>query len=72
MNQYREGKVKRTLNKGVKENLKPYAYKQSEVSYETDGVPIEECAGDLMYVARLSEYGAIAKASLNRAFSLMH
>ncbi len=52
--------------------MKPYAYKQSEVSHETDGVPIEECAGDLMYVARLSEYGAVAKASLNRAFSLMH
>ena len=34
--------------------MKPYAYKQSEVSYETDGVPIEECAGDLMYIARLS------------------
>ena len=29
-NKYREGKVKSTLNKGVKENLKPYAYKRSE------------------------------------------
>jgi hypothetical protein len=28
--QYREGKVKRTPARGVKENLKPYAYKQSE------------------------------------------
>ena len=36
--------------------MKPYAYKQSEVSLETDGVPIEECAGDLMSVARLSFY----------------
>ena len=35
--------------------------------YETDGVPIEECAGDLMSVARLSKSGAVAKASLNRA-----
>ena len=30
MDKYREGKAKRTLVKGVKENLKPYAYKQSE------------------------------------------
>ncbi len=30
MDQYREGKVKRTLNKGVKQILKPYAYKRSE------------------------------------------
>ena len=52
--------------------MKPYAYKQSEVSFETDGVPIEECAGDLMYAARLSEYGAVAKASLNRAISCLH
>ena len=29
-NQYREGKVKRTLNKGVKKTLKPCAYKRSE------------------------------------------
>ena len=52
--------------------MKLCAYKQSEVSYETDGVPIEECAGDLMSVARLSESGAVAKASLNRAFSCWH
>ena len=37
VNKYREGKVKSTLNKGVKENLKPYAYKRSEPS--GDGVP---------------------------------
>ena len=30
VNKYREGKVKSTLNKGVKQNLKPYAYKRSE------------------------------------------
>ena len=30
MNQYREGKVKRTPARGVKEYLKPYAYKQWE------------------------------------------
>ncbi len=34
--------------------MKPCAYKQSELSSESDGVPIEECAGDLMSVARLS------------------
>ena len=33
MNKYREGKVKSTLNKGVKQNLKPYAYKRSESRY---------------------------------------
>jgi len=30
VNQYREGKVKRTPNRGVKYNLKPCAYKRSE------------------------------------------
>ena len=30
VNQYREGKVKRTPARGVKEYLKPYAYKQWE------------------------------------------
>ena len=50
--------------------MKPYAYKRSEVPFGTDGMPIEECAGDLISVARLSfEYGAVAKASLNRASS---
>ena len=34
--------------------MKPYAYKRSEVFIKTDGVPIEECAGDLMLAARLS------------------
>ena len=48
--------------------MKPYAYKRSEVPFGTDGVPIEECAGDLISAARLSlNNGAIAKASLNRA-----
>ena len=32
MDQYREGKVKSTVNNGVKENLKPCAYKRSERS----------------------------------------
>jgi hypothetical protein len=30
VNEYREGKVKRTPVRGVKEILKPFAYKQSE------------------------------------------
>lgn len=30
VNKYREGKVKSTPIRGVKENLKPNAYKQSE------------------------------------------
>ena len=30
MDQYREGKVKSTPNRGVKKNLKPYAYNLSE------------------------------------------
>jgi len=34
--------------------MKPYAYKLSEVPFGTDGVPIEECSGDLMSLARLS------------------
>ena len=38
MYQYREGKVKRTPFRGVKETLKPYAYKRSEPHWG-DGVP---------------------------------
>ena len=30
MNQYREGKVGRPPNRGVKKNLKPFVYKRSE------------------------------------------
>jgi len=36
--------------------MKLCAYKQSEVAFATDGVPIEECAGDLLLAARLSFY----------------
>jgi hypothetical protein len=43
VNKYREGKVKRTPARGVKENLKPAAYKRSEAYalFEgmADGVP---------------------------------
>ena len=44
-NEYREGKVKSTPARGVKESLKPSAYSQRGVCFlgeETDGVPIEE------------------------------
>ena len=43
MNQYREGKVKSTPVRGVKEYLKPYAYKQWEgyAGISSNGVP--EC-----------------------------
>ena len=39
VNQYREGKVKRTSFRGVKQILKPYAYKRSEHPMRCDGVP---------------------------------
>ena len=39
VNKYREGKAKRTLIKGVKQNLKPTAYKVSEPAQAGDGVP---------------------------------
>lgn len=40
MNKYREGKVKSTVNNGVKQNLKPCAYKRSESAARSDdGVP---------------------------------
>ena len=40
MNQYREGKVKRTPVRGVKEYLKPYAYKQWEAVYRGACSPV--------------------------------
>ena len=39
VNQYREGKVKRTPVRGVKQYLKPYAYKQWEPGQPGDRVP---------------------------------
>ena len=37
-----------------------------------DGVPFAEWTGELLYYARLSwKDGAVAKASLNRAISMM-
>jgi hypothetical protein len=45
VNQYGDGKVKRTPARGVKENLKPCAYKRSEgdaARRDPDGVPFGE------------------------------
>ena len=39
MDQYREGKVKSTPDRGVKQFLKPFAYKRSELPFGSDGVP---------------------------------
>ena len=39
MDEYREGKVKSTPRRGVKEILKPCAYKRSEHPLWCDGVP---------------------------------
>ena len=39
MYEYREGKVKSTPRRGVKETLKPCAYKRSEHHVWCDGVP---------------------------------
>ena len=39
VNQYREGKVGSTPNRGVKENLKPFAYKRWELPSGSDRVP---------------------------------
>ena len=37
--QYREGTVKSTPTRGVKQYLKPCAYKRSELLFSSDGVP---------------------------------
>jgi hypothetical protein len=42
VNQYREGQVKSTPVRGVKENLKPCASRLSERARVRDGVPIGE------------------------------
>ena len=39
MDKYREGKVKSTSSRGVKQTLKPCAYKLSEPHPWGDGVP---------------------------------
>ena len=71
MDKYREGKVKSTLNKGVKQTLKPYAYKRSEpISWVTACLLHNEPTSYTL-LARLSDISHVsgAKASLNRALS---
>ena len=70
MNKYREGKVKSTLNKGVKENLKPCAYKRSE-SYGMTACLLHNEPTSYSSLARLRTLRSVAeaKASLNRALS---
>jgi hypothetical protein len=69
VNQYREGKVKSTLNKGVKENLKPYAYKRSELLSAVTACLLHNEPTSYSSLARLRNLSSAAgaKASLNRA-----
>jgi hypothetical protein len=59
VNKYREGKAKRTPVRGVKENLKPTAYKRSKayipIRKMADGVPFAWWASELSYMARLRD-----------------
>ena len=71
MNQYREGKVKSTLNKGVKQTLKPYAYKRSESCDRMTACLLHNEPTSYSLLARLIDVSQVsgAKASLNRAYS---
>ena len=72
MNKYREGKVKSTLNKGVKENLKPYAYKRSEsrlIGMTACLLHNEPTSCTSLARLRYASTGTGAKASLKRAYS---
>jgi len=53
VNQYREGKVKSTPERGVKEFLKPCVYKQGKLhgASRSYSVPFASLIGDLMDVA---------------------
>ena len=69
MDQYREGKVKSTANSGVKQYLKPFAYKRSERLRAVTACLLHNDPTSCSSLARLSvdRRGAEAKASLNRA-----
>ncbi len=68
MNQYREGKVKSTPTRGVKQILKPDAYKQSEPERVTAYLLYNGSA--TLSLEQLKPIGVgAAKASLNRATS---
>ena len=70
MDQYREGKVERTPNRGVKKNLKPFVYKRSEPERATACLLHNEPTS-CVPMARLRPSGpkAVARASLKRAMS---
>ena len=69
MDQYREGKVKSTPNRGVKKNLKPYAYNLSEPFRGVTACLLHNEPTSYSSPARLraKRLEAEAKASLNRA-----
>ena len=72
VNQYREGKVKSTPNRRVKENLKPCAYKRSEsrILGMTACLLHNEPTSYTSLARLIQRIGAAeAKASLNRASS---
>jgi len=69
VDQYREGKVKSTPARGMKETLKPHARTPSELGRLSDGVLFVERAGELLLGGEAKGYipGAGAKASPKRA-----
>ena len=68
-NQYREGKVKRTPMRGVKQTLKPCAYKRSEhASHVTACLLHNEPTSCRLRQAKALSARAKVKASLNRAY----
>ena len=69
MDQYREGKVKSTSNRGVKKTLKPCAYKRSEHLYDVTACLLHnEPTSCRQWQGQGPERpGAAAKASLKRA-----
>ena len=72
MNKYREGKVKRTPVRGVKQYLKPYVYKQWERYAARKARPRTFCIMGLRVTVGgevKPKGGAAAKASPNRALS---
>ena len=69
MDQYREGKVKSTPNRGMKKNLKPYAYNLSEPLSAVTACLLHNEPTSYSSPARLRarRLEAEAKASLKRA-----
>ena len=69
MDQYREGKVKRTVSNGVKKNLKPCACKLSEPRLGVTACLLHNEPTSCSSLARFSALRRVAgaKASPNRA-----